>query len=121
MRVKHNKTLPERRKIRVRRKLNGTADRPRLTVFRSNQHIYLQLINDETGKTVASVNDLQADIQKAAKDKKKMETAKIVAEVMADKMKKAKIDKAIFDRGSYRYHGKVKLVADTLREKGIQI
>lgn len=121
MRVKHNKTLPERRRIRVRRKLHGTAERPRLSVFRSNQHTYLQLIDDALGKTVLAVNDLQADIRALAKDKKKIEAAEIIAVEMAKKMKAAKIERAIFDRGSYRYHGKVRLIAETLREKGILI
>ncbi len=121
MKVKHNKSLAQRRQIRVRRKLQGSAERPRLTVFRSNQHIYLQLINDVAGKTVLAVNDLQEAIKKSSKDMKKAEVTRVVTEQLVELMKKAKIDKAVFDRGSYRYHGRVKMIAEILREKGIQL
>jgi large subunit ribosomal protein L18 len=113
--VKHL-TTKQRRKITVRKKLHGTADRPRLTVFRSNQHIYLQLIDDDAGLSLASASS-------ASKEKKytgtKTEKAGQVAKELAQLIKKKKIKQIVFDRGPYKYHGRVKAVAEQLREAGI--
>lgn len=120
MKVKHNKSIAQKRKERVRSKITGTTLRPRLSVFRSNQHIYLQVIDDSEGKTLVSANDRNPDLKKKVAGKKKMEVAQVVTEVLAEKMKTAKIEKIVFDRGGYRYHGRVKMIADLLRDKGIQ-
>ena len=121
MKVNHYITPSQRRKTRVRRKLLSKSDRPRVSVFRSNLHTYIQVIDDQIGKTVLAVNDLQVEMKKITAKMKKMETAKAVAEELATQMKKKKIDLVVFDRGNYRYHGRVKLIAETLREQGIKI
>lgn len=114
--VNHHITRAKKRKLRVRTKLHGTAMRPRLSVFRSSEHTSLQVINDEAGTT------LVASTEKEVKEKgNKSVRAVAVAKILAEKMKKAKITAVVFDRGSYRYHGRVKAIADTLREAGIQV
>lgn len=119
--VKKQQRATQRQK-RVRGKLFGTAERPRLTVFRSNKNTYLQVIDDEAGKTIASTNDLQL----AKKDAKAMqgtktERAQKMAAELVGQLKKLKVTKLCFDRGSYRYHGRLKAVADVVREAGIQV
>ena len=115
-RIKHNETLATKRKRRVRARLMGTADRPRLSVFRSNKHIALQVINDEAGKTLVSATDLNKGIKGT-----KIERATKVAAELVKSLKKAKINKLKFDRGSYKYHGRVKAVAEALRAEGINV
>ena len=111
------KNKEKRRALRVRRKLQSARGLPRVSVFRSLKYTYAQLIDDTTRKTLAScssiqVKDLNGD---------KTAVAHAVGELLADKIKALGIQAAIFDRGSYRYHGRVKAVADGLREKDIQI
>ncbi|KKT26679.1 MAG: 50S ribosomal protein L18 [Parcubacteria group bacterium GW2011_GWA2_43_9b] len=102
---------------RTRAKLAGSAECPRLTVFRSNEHIYAQLINDAKGITVASASDLS--LPKDGK-KTKTELAKNVGLTLAKKAGSVKIDKAIFDKGPYKYHGIIKALADGAREGGLK-
>jgi large subunit ribosomal protein L18 len=102
-----------KRHKRVRAKIKGDVSAPRLCVFRSSSHIYAQLINDEQGKTIVSVNDL--DLKG-----KKSETAKKVGTLLAVKAKESKIEKVIFDRGGYKYHGRVKALAEGAREGGLK-
>ncbi len=116
MKVNHLKTSADKRKIRVRSKVMGTTERPRLSVFRSNKFIYLQVIDDQVGKTLAAVN---SNVTKVKGNK--MEQAKLTAKSLAEKLKVAKITKLVFDRGSYRYHGRVKAIADVMREEGVQV
>lgn len=110
-----------RSKIKIRKKVNGTAERPRLTVYRSLNHIYAQLIDDVTGHTLAAASSkdktLQADI-KAAKGK--ISRSKLVGGSLAEKAKAVNISAVVFDRNGYRYHGRVKAVADGARENGLQ-
>jgi large subunit ribosomal protein L18 len=110
----------KRRHMRIRRKVAGTAERPRLTVFRSLNHIYVQLVDDLSGRTVLSVSsrdgDAQADV-KAAKGK--VGGAKAVGKLVAQKAKEKGIQRVCFDRGGYLYHGRVKAVADGAREGGL--
>lgn len=96
-----------RRHKRVRAKIKGTAKVPRLCVFRSNKYIYAQIIDDEAGKTLAF-------------SKEKFSKAKKAGEVIAEKSKKLKIEKIVFDRGGYKYHGRVKALADGAREAGLK-
>jgi large subunit ribosomal protein L18 len=111
-----NKRL--KRQKRVRSKISGTTQRPRITVFRSNKHISLQVIDDITGKTLVSSSDLG----KESKFKgTKTEKAKAVAEDLLKKLKAKKVKALVFDRSYYKYHGRVKTVADTLREGGIEL
>ena len=115
--IAHNHTLKQKRKMRVSGKMNGTALRPRVTVFRSNQHIVLQAIDDEAGKTVVAANDLgKAKIKGTKTDRSVAVTKLLVAG-----LKKAEISAVVFDRGAYRYHGRVKAVAETLRQEGITV
>jgi large subunit ribosomal protein L18 len=101
---------------RVRAKIFGTADRPRITVDRSNKHIALQVINDDLGVTLVASTD-----RGLAQAGTKTEKAINVAKQLAQAMKKAKLTKAAFDRGPYKYHGRVKAVAETLRAEGIEV
>ena len=115
--IKHNETLAEKRKKRVRSKMMGTVERPRLNVLRSNEHISLQVIDDEAGKTLVAASDLG---KKKIAGTKSERAAKVTAELVKS-LKKAKIVKLQFDRGSYKYHGRVKVVAETLRAEGINV
>ncbi|MBI1908445.1 50S ribosomal protein L18 [Candidatus Uhrbacteria bacterium] len=105
-----------RRAIRTRAKIHGTAERPRLSVFRSSAHIYAQVINDDEGKTLASASDLALKLA----GKKPLEAAAAVGADVAAKAKAAGVTEVVFDRGSYLYHGRVKAVADAAREAGLQ-
>lgn len=120
--INHNLTVAEKRKIRVRSKLHGTAARPRLTVHKSNKYVYIQAVNDDQGVTVVSTNDVK--LRKAVK--KGQELTKTAAAVQATQamlelLKKAKITAVVFDRGQYKYHGRVKAIAQTLRDGGIEV
>jgi large subunit ribosomal protein L18 len=106
-----------RRHRRVRGKVAGTADRPRLVVSRSNRGIVAQLVDDASGKTVASASWLQV---KKSFDGNKTAQAAEVGKLLAEKAKAAKIDGAVFDRGGYLYHGRVKALADAAREGGLK-
>jgi len=105
----------KRRHKRVRAKISGTAKCPRLCVFRSNKHIYAQLINDEKGKTLVVAKDLEIKDLKS----KKTEIAYKVGELIAEKAIKNKIKKIVFDRGGYKYHGRVKALAEGARKGGL--
>ena len=110
------KNQKQRRKTKIRAKIKGTGQRPRLTVFRSNQRIYAQIIDDEQGKTLVAVSE--KEIKKKAKTK--TEKATLVGEVLAQKANKKKIKKVVFDRGSYRYHGRVKTLAEGAKKGGLE-
>ena len=115
-----------RRHRRVRAKISGTANIPRFCVFRSNQHIYAQLINDENGSTLESASDLKIKIPKTeSKEKEQPLKGKIliaynVGQLIAQKAIKSKIKKVVFDRGGYKYHGRVKALADGARQEGLE-
>ncbi len=116
--IKHNLTIQQKRKVRVRVKLHGTAVRPRLNVFRSNKYCYLQAIDDENGKTLASANDAKKTTKISGT---KTERAIQVATDIAQQLSKKKIKELVFDRGYYRYHGRVKAVAESLRKAGLKL
>ena len=104
-----------RRRRRVRAKIRGTAERPRLSVYRSNRGLFAQLIDDAAGRTVAAVNWTEKDL----KSLDRMAQAKRVGELLAQRAKDAGVETCIFDRGGYRYHGRVKALADGAREGGL--
>lgn len=104
-------------RYRIRKKISGTTSIPRLSVFRSNADIYAQLINDETGTTLASASSRQKDI--AAQAGTKTEKSKLVGQAIAGKAKDLGFSKIVFDRGGYIYHGRVKALADGAREAGL--
>lgn len=110
----------ERRKIRVRKKVTGTTERPRLNIFRSNKHIYAQVIDDTKGMTIAAASTKTREVAGQAAKLKKAEAAKKVGEAVAKIALGKGIDKVVFDRGGYIYHGRIKSVADGARESGLK-
>jgi large subunit ribosomal protein L18 len=104
-----------KRRRRVRAKVHGSAERPRISVFRSNRGIFAQLIDDDAGRTLAAVNWTEGELRSL----KPLEQAKNAGELLGQRAKAAGIETAVFDRGGYRYHGRVKALADGAREKGL--
>jgi large subunit ribosomal protein L18 len=109
-----------RRHARVRKNLAGTAERPRLNVFRSLTGIYAQVIDDQAGRTLASASTAEKDLREKVKGMKKSEQAKLVGQTVAERAKSQGIESVVFDRGGYRYVGRVKALADGAREGGLQ-
>src|SRR5215475_13066824 len=112
------KTAPARRlksRRRVRSKIHGTAERPRISVFRSNRGIFSQLIDDDSGHTLAAVNWTEADLRKLTGS----DQARKAGELLGQRAKAAGVESAVFDRGGYKYHGRVKAFADGAREAGL--
>ena len=107
-----------RRHLRVRKSLHGTADRPRLVVFRSLKHIYAQLVNDDLGVTLLAVGDSGKEVQ--VEGGGKVARGKAVGKLLAEKAKAAGVTRVVFDRAGYRYHGRVQAVADGAREGGLE-
>ena len=101
---------------RVRNKITGTAERPRVAIYKSLQHIYVQAIDDSRGVTLASASSVEKDVKARGSN---IATAKAVGELLGRRMKEQGIDTAVFDRGGYRYHGRVKALADAVREQGL--
>jgi large subunit ribosomal protein L18 len=106
-----------KRRHRVRAKVAGTAERPRVSVFRSNRGIHAQLVDDAAGRTLASVSWTEGDLRAL----KPMEQAARAGALLAERAKAAGVESAVFDRGGYRYHGKVKAFADGVREGGLRV
>ncbi|MGH2559068.1 MAG: 50S ribosomal protein L18 [Thermomicrobiales bacterium] len=122
MRLKYRKKLSprKRRHVRVRAKVSGTARRPRLNVFRSSAHIYVQLIDDVGGRTLASASDLEEAIrERTGADAAKTPRAKAVGQLIAERAKELGIEAVVFDRGGFLYHGRVRAVAEGARESGL--
>ena len=107
----------QRRRRRVRAKVRGTAERPRLSVYRSNRGVFVQLIDDDAGRTVASVSWTEPDLRQLGS----MEQAKRAGGLLAERAKAAGIEVCVFDRGGYRYHGRVAAIADGAREGGLKL
>ncbi|TYP91465.1 LSU ribosomal protein L18P [Fodinibius salinus] len=119
-----NKTTAKReRRNRIRRRIRstirGTADRPRLCLYKSNKHVYAQLVNDLMGQTLVAVSTKTDEIASDVEDKTKQEAAKIVGEFLADLANDKGIETAVFDRSGYKYHGVVEALADGAREGGL--
>jgi large subunit ribosomal protein L18 len=104
-----------RRRRRVRAKVRGSAERPRLSVFRSNRGVFAQLVDDDAGATVAAVSWTEPELRELAS----LEQAKRAGELLAERAKKAGVEGCVFDRGGYRYHGRVRALADGAREGGL--
>ena len=109
-----------RRHTRVRKSVSGTADRPRLNVFRSLTGIYAQLIDDEAGHTLVSASTVDGELKSRLADLKKVEQAKLVGKMIAERALAKGIQQVVFDRGGYRYMGRVQALADAAREGGLQ-
>lgn len=119
--AKTKRVRRERAHMRIRRKVWGTAERPRLSVFKSSRYIYAQLINDDAGHTLAQASSREAAIAKKAEGGAGTRSAaKLVGETVAERAKKSGVDKVVFDRGGYLYHGKVKDLAEGARANGLE-
>lgn len=120
--LKSRKIARTRRKKRIRKHIHGTAERPRLAVFRSLKHIYAQLIDDTANRTLFSVSDLSPKIKTEIKEKAtKSEKSVLVGKYLAEKALAKKIRRAVFDRSGFKYHGRVKLLAEAAREAGLEL
>ena len=109
-----------KRKKRIRKKLSGSPERPRLSVFRSSKHIYAQLIDDFNGATLAAVSTMDPEIRQQEKVKGKIENAKRVGKAIADRAKAKGISRVVFDRNGFLYHGRVRALAAAAREAGLE-
>jgi large subunit ribosomal protein L18 len=108
-----------RRHARVRKSVSGTQERPRLNVFRSSQHIYAQVIDDIAGRTLAAASDADKALAGDLKGKTKSERAAVVGKAIAERAKAGGVSLVVFDRGGYKYHGRVQALADAAREAGL--
>lgn len=110
----------ERRRQRVRRRIHGTPERPRLNVFRSSMHIYGQIIDDTQGRTITSASTIDPEVRSQLSDGTKTDEARVVGRVLAQRALAQGIKRVVFDRGGYRYHGRIKALADAAREGGLE-
>lgn len=118
--VQEKREARQRRHRRVRRVVRGTAERPRLCVFKSARHIYAQIIDDERGRTLVAASTLSKDLVKPADRIKKVEAAKAVGALVAEKALGSGIQAVVFDRGGYPFHGRVKALATAARDRGLK-
>lgn len=109
-----------KRHLRVRKKINGSTQRPRLSVFRSSKHIYAQLIDDVQGVTIASASTLDKELVEGIGNGGSIEAARKVGELIANRAKSKGVDKVVFDRSGYLYHGRIQALADAAREGGLE-
>ncbi|TBL69203.1 50S ribosomal protein L18 [Paenibacillus thalictri] len=109
-----------KRHLRVRKKIQGTVERPRLNIFRSSKHMYAQLIDDVAGVTIASASTQDKDLKASIGNGGNVESARQVGALIAQRAKEKGIDKIVFDRGGYLYHGRVQALADAAREAGLE-
>jgi len=119
-RAKRKRLARQRRHARVRKRVQGTAEQPRLCVFRSLNHIYAQIIDDTQGHTLVAASTLDAEVRAAMDDKDKTAQAAIVGKTIAERASAAGIDKVVFDRGGYLYHGRVEALAKAARKGGLK-
>jgi large subunit ribosomal protein L18 len=117
------KNIDYRAKIhyRIRKKIQGTAERPRVAIFRSLKNISLQAIDDTKGHTIASISTLEKELRESLKSKNKTETAREIGKNFAERLKSKNISSVVYDRGGFRYHGRVQAVAEGMREAGIKV
>ncbi len=123
MKIKTKEDRRDRIKLRIRKKLQGTAERPRLSVFRSVGHIYVQVIDDGTGRTVASASSVEPAVKsQMSKDLRSgnRKGAELIGKVIADRLKEKGITRVVFDRNGFLYHGRVRSVAEAAREAGLE-
>lgn len=113
------KKTKKRIRKRIRKKISGTAEWPRVYVFKSNRYVYIQAINDEDGTVLTSASTLEKDFRKKHKNHKNLETSQVLGEILAQRLKEKKIKKIVFDRGIYPYHGRIKALAEGIRKGGI--
>jgi large subunit ribosomal protein L18 len=113
------KKVKARIRLRVRAKLRGSAERPRVFVFKSNRYIYAQAVNDENGTVLVSACTLEKALRDKIKNRKNKDACQSLGQVLAERLKEKKIERIVFDRGIYPYHGRVKTLADALRKGGL--
>jgi large subunit ribosomal protein L18 len=118
--IKHRDARRKRRKMSVRRRVRGTAEKPRMSVFKSNKHLFVQLIDDENGRTLLSASTIMKELEKPEFKKKSKEAARYIGGRVADQAKGKNIQAVIFDRGHNKYHGLLAEVANAAREAGLQ-
>lgn len=119
-RLELKKVRRQRRKYRIRKKIVGTSDIPRLSVYRSLKHIYAQIIDDERGNTLVACSTMDKEVHEAIKDKiRKVEQAKLVGKILAKRALEKGIERIAFDRNGFLYHGRVRALADSARENGL--
>lgn len=118
--TKDREVARRRRHLRVRKKIKGTEDRPRLAVFRSLNHIYGQIIDDRSGRTLAAASTLDPEVRERIADLNKSEQAKVVGEVLARRATGHGIRKVVFDRAGYKFHGRVRSLAEGARAEGLE-
>lgn len=110
----------ERRKLRIRKKISGTPSRPRLSVFRSAKHIYVQVVDDTTGRTLAHASTLSKDLEGTVNEGNKTDSAKKVGQLVAKICLSKSIEQVVFDRNGYLYHGRISALAEAAREAGLK-
>jgi large subunit ribosomal protein L18 len=117
----NRKAVRQRIRYRIRKKVNGTSERPRLAVFRSLKHLYVQAIDDVSGKTLLHVSTQDKELRPKLGEKCNLDAAKMVGELLGERMKSAGISKAVFDRGGFIYHGRIKALAEAVRASGVTL
>ena len=123
MRIKTKDDRRQRIKYRIRRRVNGTVERPRLTIFRSVSHMYVQVVDDASGKTIASASTVEPSVEGALPKKASggnVEGAKAIGKTIAERLIEKGVKRVVFDRNGFLYHGRVKAVADAAREAGLE-
>ena len=123
MRIKTKDDRRQRIKYRIRRRVNGTVERPRLTIFRSVSHMYVQVVDDASGKTIASASTVEPSVKGALAKKARggnVEGAKAIGKTIAERLIEKGVKRVVFDRNGFLYHGRVKAVADAAREAGLE-
>ena len=113
--------IRKRRHVRVRKKVQGSAEQPRLSVYRSLRHFHVQLVDDLAGKTLVGISTLDVEIKGKAKNMSSREGAKLIGALIAEKAKEKNIEKVVFDRGGMVYHGAIKELAEAAREAGLKL
>ena len=119
IRKKSSSKARQKRHLRIRSRITGTSERPRLSVFRSNKHMYAQVIDDTAGRTLVAASTLDTDLRPELAELKKQDEAARVGRLVAERAKAAGITQVVFDRGGYLYHGRVQKLADAAREAGL--
>jgi large subunit ribosomal protein L18 len=122
MKIKTKDDIRQRIRVRIRKKISGTSERPRLAVFRSGNHIYAQIINDEVGRTLCAASSLDKDLRGGSSSKRgsNVAAARAVGQLLASRAKDKGVAAVVFDRGGFQYHGRVKALADAAREGGLK-
>ena len=118
--TKDRKVRDDRLRKRIRERVEGTPERPRLHVYKSNAYVYTQVINDREGAVLLTASTLEKEFRDKAKSTKNRDACALLGELLGKRLKEAKIEKVVFDRGTHPYHGRIKTLAEAIRKEGIQ-